>query len=185
MTDTETFVAKIFIKGSIDAVWREITKTDELQGGMFNMRMHTNGLALGGTIQMRTKDGKYTGVVGEILEIDPPHRFVHTFKFTQYDDPECVVAYDLVEKDGGVEFTLTSSKVPVGSKTAKQMKGGGDFICKNLKAIVEHGRPALHVRAAYAMFGLLAFMTPARARAENWPMPAEPRAAKSSEVQPA
>ncbi len=170
MAETETFVAKIFIRGTIDAVWREITKTDAVQGAMFNMRMHTNGLALGGHIQMRTDDGKYTGVVGEILEYDPPHRYAHTFRFTQHDDPQCVVTYDLEEVDGGVEFTLTSSDVTVGTKTAKQMKSGGDFICKTLKAIIETGRPKLHVRLIYGIFRLLAFTSPAHTRAEHWPL---------------
>ena len=79
MTETQKIVAKIFIEGSIDDVWHEITKTDELQGAIFNMRLHTDGLRLGGHIRMRTADGKYTGVVGEILEFDPPHRYGHTF----------------------------------------------------------------------------------------------------------
>jgi uncharacterized protein YndB with AHSA1/START domain len=183
-TATDTFVAKIFINGTLDAVWNEITKTDEVQGAMFNMRMHTNGLALGGQIHMRTKDGKYTGVVGEILEYDPPHRYVHTFRFTQHDDPECVVEYDLRAVDGGVEFTLTMRDVALGTKTAKQMKSGGDFICKTLKAIVENGRPPLHVRMIYGVFAILAFTSPAHTRTENWPL--EPNSDRNADsAQPA
>ena len=119
-TETKRLVAKIFIAGSIDDVWNEITKTDELQGAIFNMRLHTDGLKMGGQIRMRTDDGRYTGVVGEILAWDPPHRYGHSFKFTNYDDPPCYVFYDLVEVEGGVEFTLTAEGVPVGTKTAKQ-----------------------------------------------------------------
>ncbi|NKB86740.1 MAG: hypothetical protein GKS06_00770 [Acidobacteria bacterium] len=170
MPETETFVSKIFIAGSIDAVWREITKTDEPQGAMFNNRMHTDGLALGGQIRMRTPDGKYTGVIGEILEFDPPHRFAHTFRFTHLEDAECVVSYDLKEVDGGVEFTLTSKGVAVGSKTAKQMKSGGGFICKTLKAIVEKGRLPLHVWTIYHVLKALSFMAPAATKSENWPL---------------
>ncbi|MCG8405350.1 MAG: SRPBCC domain-containing protein [Phycisphaerales bacterium] len=167
-TKTSTAVSKVFIRGSIEAVWREITKTDELQGCFFNARMHADDLRPGGKIQMRSADGKYTTVVGEILEFDPPHRFAHTFKFTQYDDPPCKVTYDLKEVEGGVEFTLTSEDIPVGTKTEKNMTRGADFIVKTLKAIIENGRPPFGVRMLYGMFKVLTPLTPKKCRTENW-----------------
>ena len=48
MAETQTIVSRILIRGSLEAVWNEITKTDELQGAIFNMRLHTDGLAPGG-----------------------------------------------------------------------------------------------------------------------------------------
>jgi len=83
MSGTDRAVFKIFIKGTVEAVWREITRTDEPQGAMFNMRMHTPGLKAGNPLQMRTANGKYTGMVGEVVEWDPPRVFAHTLKFTQ------------------------------------------------------------------------------------------------------
>ena len=44
MAETTRFVSKVFIKGTLEAVWREIIKTDELQKAFFNMRLHTKGL---------------------------------------------------------------------------------------------------------------------------------------------
>jgi len=171
VSETRKIVAKVFIEGSIDDVWHEITKTDELQGAMFNMRLHTDGLGLGGHIRMRTADGKYTGVVGEILEFDPPRRYGHTFKFTNHDDPPCKVFYDLEEVSGGVEFTLTAEDVPVATKTAKQMGGGADFIVKTLKSIVENGRPPLATRALFVMFKLMGPFSPKSTLSEHWPLP--------------
>ncbi len=168
---TERFVAKIFIRGSIEAVWNEITKTDELQGAMFNMQLHTNGLRLGGHIHMRTANGRYTGVVGEILEYDPPRRYAHTFRFTRYDDPPCTITYDLTEVGDGVEFVLTADDVPTGTKTAKQLEGGGKFIASSLKSIVETGRPPLGVRILFVLFKLLEPFSPAKIRATNWTLP--------------
>ena len=171
MADTQKLVAKIFIAASIDDVWREITKTDETQGAMFNTMLHTDGLRMGGHIRMRTADGKYTAVVGEIVEFDPPYRYAHTMKFTSYNDPPCTVYYDLVEAEGGVEFTLTAEDVPVGTKTAKQMRGGADFIVKTLKAIVENGRPPFGTRVLFQVFKLTAPLSPKSTRSENWPLP--------------
>lgn len=169
MAENEKAVFNIFIKGSIEDVWREITKTDEVQKCMFNMQLHTDGLKPGGKIRMRTPDGKYTGVVGEVLEFDPPNRYAHTFKFTQYNDPPCTVAYELKKVEGGVDFTLIVDDMPVGTKTAKQMKQGGNMIVKTLKAVVETGRPSLGIRMLYGVFKLTTPLTPKKCLSENWP----------------
>ena len=108
MADKVRLVSQIRIQGRIEDVWREITKTNEPQLAMFGAQMHRLALGQGSPIRMRTPDGKYTSVVGEILEASPPHRFSHTMKFTGYDDPYAKVTYVLEEVPGGVEFTLIS-----------------------------------------------------------------------------
>ena len=169
---TEKHVFKIRIEGTLDQVWHELTKTDEVQKAMFDSQMHTDGLEPGGTICMRSVDGKYTAVVGKVLKVVPRQILSHTFRFTTYDDPECTVTYDLKETDGGVDFKLTSEGVPSGTKTAKQMKQGGPMICNTLKAVVETGKPPLGTRILYVLFKLLAPLNPKRCRSENWPIPA-------------
>ena len=169
MSKTEKAVFKIHIRGAIDDVWREITKTHERQGCMFNMRMHTDGFRPGAQIRMRTENGKYTGVVGEVLEFDPPHRFSHTMRFTNYDDAPCKVTYELSERAGGVDFTLIAEDIPAGTKTAKQMQQGGQMIVNALKAIVETGRPPFGTRMLYVMFKLMEPFSPRRTLSGNWP----------------
>lgn len=161
-------VASIVIKGTIDAVWREITKTDELQGCFYNALMDTPGLRPGAPLRMRSGDRRFTFVVGEVLEFDPPRRFSHTFQSTMYDDPPCKVTYILEEVEGGVKFTLLSEDVPAGTKTAKDMAKGNAFILKTLKEIVETGRPAFGTRLMYALMAPMSFMLPKKLRSENW-----------------
>lgn len=170
MADTVTSVAKVVIRGRIEDVWREITKTGEVQKCMFNMQMHTPGLKVGAPMQMRSPDGKYVGVVGEVLEFDPPRLYSHTFKFTSYDDPPCKVTYELKEVPEGVEFTLTATDIPAGTKTAKQMVPGGEMIVKTLKSVVETGKPPFGIRCLYVLFKLMAFTTPKKCLSSNWPM---------------
>ena len=153
-------------------MWREITKTDEPQKAFFNARMHRLGLGPGSPIQMRSPDGKFTSVVGEILEVDAPRKLSHTLKFTAYDDPWCRVTYELRETADGVEFTLTSEDVLPATKTARDMARGGDFIVNTLKAIVENGQPPLGTRLLYVLFSLLGPLTPKKCRSENWPLEA-------------
>lgn len=181
MADSDRAVFKVFIRGSAEAVWREITKTDSLQAAMFNMRLVTPGLAPGAPIQMQSKSGKFVGVVGEVLEYDPPRKYSHTFKFTQYDDPPCIVTFELNPVATGVEFTMTLSNLPPGTKTTKQMVGGAKLITKTLKAVVETGRPTLGVRLLYRLFGMLESKTPEKCKVENWPLnPDGTRAAATS-----
>lgn len=170
MTDTEKAVFRVHIKATAEAVWREITKTDEVQECFFNNWMDTDGLAPGGQIRMRSANRKYTGVVGEVLEFDPPRLFSHTFKFTHLDDPPCTVTYEIKPLDDGVEFTMTCDNIPKGTKTAKQMKQGGDMIVKVLKAIVETGKVPFGIRMMYGMFKLMEPFSPKSTRSENWPL---------------
>jgi uncharacterized protein YndB with AHSA1/START domain len=170
MPESEKMVFKIFIRGPIEAVWREITKTDAPQLAMFNMKLDTDGLRPGGQIRMRSPNGKYTAIVGEVLEFQPPHRYVHTFRFTQYDDAPCTVIHELKEVAGGVEYTLTHENVPVGTKTEKQMNQGGSLIVNTLKSVIERGRPSFGVRLLYLLFKVLGPLTPKKCRSENWPL---------------
>ena len=163
-------VFRIRIKGSIDDVWREITKTDSPQGAFFNLRFDADRVAPGGQMRMRTVNGKYTGGAGEILIFDPPHQYEHTFRFTQYDDPECRISYVLQEIGDEVEFTLTCEDMPAGTRTEKQLNQGGDFICKTLKAIVEKGSIPWFTRLLYGFFRLMEPFSPKSTRSENWPL---------------
>ena len=161
-------VMRITINGPIEDVWREITRTDDVIPCFFNMRMHYDQLAPGSKFAMRSKDGKYTGVVGDILEVEPPHRFAHTFRFTDRDDPPCTVIYELREVAGGTEFTLTIEDLAPGTKTAKQMTSGAKMIANTLKSTIERGRPSFGTRLLFVLFRVMQPLTPKRCLTENW-----------------
>ena len=167
---TTTLVSRVVINAPIQHVWDTLTKKDEVLPFFFGTVLHTTTLAPGAPIRMRSPNGKYTGVVGDVLEFEPPTRYAISFKFTNYDDPICKVTYDLKEIEGGTEFTLTSSEVPAGTKTAGQMKGGAEIITACLKKICETGKPTFMARFIMFMSSMTAFMTPKACRSENWPL---------------
>ena len=173
MTEAPSIVQRIRINATAERVWRELTKSNEPQAAVFNAWLHAQAMLPGSVLQMRTPDGRNVLVVGRIVEFDPPRRFAHTFRFTQYDDPECTVVYDIVATGEGVEVTLTVDRVPVGTRTAKEMTTGSTMILETLKAVVETGRPRLRTRLLYALFARLGFMLPARTRVEHWPIDAK------------
>jgi len=165
-----TAVFRVLIEGSIEEVWEEITREDRPIPCFFNMRMDRGRLEPGSVIAMRTPDGKYTGVVGEILDVIPYRKFSHTFRFTNLDDPPTTVTYELEPVEGGVQFTLTVTGMTPGSKSAKQMKQGGKMITEVLKSVIETGRPKLSTRILFFVFRLLQPLSPKRCRSENWPV---------------
>jgi uncharacterized protein YndB with AHSA1/START domain len=169
-TITTKQVFRTVIEAPIEKVWQTLTATDKVLPFFFCSVMKTTTLAPGAPIRMRTPNGKYTGVAGEVLEYDPPRRFSHTFKFTHLDDPICVVTYDLKPIEGGTEFTLTSEKVPVGTKTEKQMASGGKMIANALKTYVETGKPSFVSRMIGVVNVLMGPFTPKRSRSEHWPL---------------
>ena len=170
MTNTTRAIFRVVIEGKIEAIWRELTKQGEAQGAVFNAWLHAQAMAVGASIQMRTKSGKKAIVVGTITAFDPPHRFAHTMRFTLHDDPECEVIYELKQLPGGVECTLIVEGMPVGTKTAKEMQAGGHTILNRLKSIVETGKPAIAARVLYWVFDKMEFVLPKKTNVSNWPM---------------
>jgi uncharacterized protein YndB with AHSA1/START domain len=167
----EDAVFRIFIKADIQRVWRELTKQGEAQGAVFNAWLHSAGaLKAGVPMQMRTGTGKHVMVHGRVELLEPPYRFVHTHRFTEFDDPVCRVSYELKPVGEGVEVTLTVLGMPSGTRTAKSMASGGKQILATLKAICETGRPGLGMRALYWLFAHMEFVLPARTKAEHWPL---------------
>lgn len=165
-------VYRVHIAGPREAVWAEMTKAGEPQAAIFHNVMHTSGgVVPGSTIQMRSKNGRLVGMVGEILEVDPPRLFKHTLRFTHIDEPETIVTYELSEADGGTEFTLTVDKLDETNKTGKSMLQGGPMICGVLKSVIENGKAPLMNRVLFGTLGVVApLMTPARCKAEHWPL---------------
>lgn len=162
-------VYQVVINAPIDKVWDELVKTDEVLPFFFGSVCKTTGeLRVGAPVAMQTPNGKFRSVVGEVLEFSPPHRYSHTFKFTNYDDAPCTVTYELKEVAEGVEFSLITTNVPAGTKTEKGMAQGGTFIVQTFKALVETGRPSFGQRVMLGVMGLFAPFTPKQCRSENW-----------------
>lgn len=161
---------RIVIQAPIERVWEALTKQGEVLPFFFGSVLQTTTLAPGAPIRMRSPNGKFTGVVGKVLEFEPPYRYSHTFKFTNYDDPECIVTYELKSIEGGTEFTLITENVPPGTKTASNMASGSKFIITALKTWVEKGKPTGMARFIMVMNRLMGPFNPKITRSENWPL---------------
>lgn len=163
-------VYKAIIKAPIETVWSELVNTAAPRPFFWNARWDTPAMQAGAPYRMLSKDGRTVAVIGEILEMEPPHRLVTSFRLTALDDPASKVTYTLTETPDGVEFQLIMDEVIAGSKSEKSMARGARFIVENLKSFIERGRPTFGAQATLFLYEVMAPLAPKAMRADNWPL---------------
>ena len=166
----EKQIYRVLIDAPIDTVWSELVDTTRPRPFFWNGSWDTPGFTAGSPYRVSSNNGKAVAVIGRILEMDPPHRLVTTFRLTALPDPPSRVTYLLKEKDGGTEFSLITERVIAGSKSEKSMASGSRFIVDNFKAWVETGKVTFGARVTLALYSLMAPLMPKSMRAENWPL---------------
>ncbi len=163
-------IYKVLIKAPIETVWSELVNTHSPRPFFWNSSWDTNAMASGNPYRMVSNGGKTVAVIGEILEMDPPHRLVHSFRLTSLDDPASTVTYTLKETADGTEFCLITENIVAGSRSEKSMADGSKFIVENFKAYVETGKVTFGARIMLAMFSIMAPFTPKSMSADKWPL---------------
>lgn len=163
-------VYKVFIKAPIETVWSELVNTHAPRPFFWNSSWDSKAMASGNSYRMVSNGGKTVAVIGEILEMDPPHRLVHSFRLTSLDDPASTVTYTLKETAEGTEFCLITENIVAGSKSEKSMADGSKFIVENFKAYIETGKVTFGARMMLGMFSLMAPFTPKSMSADKWPL---------------
>jgi uncharacterized protein YndB with AHSA1/START domain len=169
-TFADRAIYKVLIKAPIETVWSELINTTTPRPFFWNSSWDAKDMAPGNAYRMVCNGGKTVAVVGEILELDPPYRLVHSFRLTALDEPASTVTYTLREVDGGTEFCLITENVVAGSKSEKSMADGSKFIVENFQAYVETGKISFGARVMLAMFAVMAPFTPKSMSADKWPL---------------
>lgn len=160
-------VYSIEIDASIQTVWSAITNTTGVTPPMFNCVLHST-LEEGARMDYTDKSGKRCFLFGEVLEIHPPTRFVHTFVFGFYDEEPTRVEWDLDELSAErTRVTVRHIGMPEGSKTRRDVSGGWPTILKRFKAQIEDGKLPLTDRLKLGMMSAMSFMLPKRLLKEN------------------
>lgn len=147
-------VFEIQIKGSIKAVWDEITKRGSVQRPLMDTVLVTD-LKPGSPFRYLSPNGKYSLVHGKILEVDPPRRLVHTYQFNLHHDPPSRVTWELEQVGPDVRVRLVHDQFETETKTYKAVKGGWPGILQNLKLWIETGDIRLGTKMQYAMYSVM------------------------------
>lgn len=165
-TTTTTQVFRIYIKASAEQIWQALT--DPEWTNRYGYTGYANfDLRPGGSYEVVPNDEfkaqaeAYSGqtldlvVDGEVIEADPPHKLVHTWRLLM--DPEMAaegfttITYDIEEiTGGGCALTLThelegapkTALMVVGSEIDPASGGGGwPWVLSDLKSLLETGGP--------------------------------------------
>lgn len=154
-----TKVFTIDIEAGIDRVWDEITTTSRMQPAMFNGHLDTR-LEPGATLMYTKGHGKYCVIDGEVLEVDPPRLFAHTFAFSKgVDEPHQRVTWRLEDISPTLtRVTVTHENLDTAPKTLKSVSSVWPQILGRIKLVVETGKVSLKDRVMFAVFEPMTFM---------------------------
>ena len=159
-------VLTIVIEAPVEAVWNEITKTGRLQRPLMNTVLESD-LQPGHKLRYYSPDKKRVFVVGEVLEVTPPHRFQHTYVFTTEYEPPTVVTWELEEVPEGCKVTLTHGGWSEAHKAPHKSRAGWQQILATLKAEVETGDIPFKTKLLYAVMGRMMFILPRSTKVEE------------------
>lgn len=159
-------VASIFIDAPVEAVWEEITKTGSLQRPLYNTVLASD-LKPGSRLRYANRNGSRVFVVGEVIEVTRPKRFVHTYIMTLDPDPETTVTWELMVEGDGCRVTITHSGWTDGHTTMDKTEKGWAEILGLLKSEVETGSIPVKTRLTYRAMALFSFALPKRTTAAH------------------
>ena len=110
---TTVQINRIYIKATPQAIWDAITRPEWTEKYGYGGRVDYD-LRPGGRFRsiadaaMRQAGMPECVVDGEVIESDPPHRLVQTWRAAWTDDPPTTLTYDIAEKANGVTcLTIT------------------------------------------------------------------------------
>jgi uncharacterized protein YndB with AHSA1/START domain len=159
-------VFTIEIRAPRQKVWDEITKTGRIQLAMNNTVLEST-MQPGAKLRYYSPDRRRVFVVGEVVEVSPPKRFSHTFKFTMRDEAPSLVTWELEETPAGCRVTLTHGGWTNQVKTHKGVTGGWREILNTLKTELETGDIPFRMKAIYRIMNGLLFMLPKSTKVEE------------------
>jgi len=164
-------VYSIDINAPIQRVWEEVTRAGSVCRPMYDTVMDGQFKA-GSPYRYRSKAGKHVFTKGTILEIDPPHRMVQTFQFTNINEKPSLVTWTLEEIPApgkGTRLTIVHSRFD-GEQTIKAVSGGWPTILSLYKSVCETGTIPLGKKVRAAMMSMMMFMIPKSMSAEKHPL---------------
>jgi uncharacterized protein YndB with AHSA1/START domain len=129
------------INAPIERVWQAITTPAEIKQWFFGVDTESDWKVGSQLVHTGQYQGKPYVDKGEILEIESPKRLVHTHWSDISGKPDMpehyqTVAWDLAERDGGTQLTITEQNLP-SSDAARTSEAAWAGALKSLKEMLE------------------------------------------------
>ena len=133
----------VYIRATPERVWEAITSGEVTKQWFHGTRL-AGELKPGGKISYLADDGS-AGVDGEVVEIDPPRRFVHTWvanwgpEFAK--DAPSRVSWDITPMGATTLLRMTHDGFERETATYQSISQGWAPILSSLKSLLETGEP--------------------------------------------
>lgn len=129
------------IDAPIERVWNAITTPAEIKRWFFGVDTESDWTIGSQLVHTGEYQGKPYVDKGEILEIESPKRLVHTHWSDVSGKPDMpehyqTVAWDLAERDGGTQLTITEQNLP-SADAARTSETAWAGALKSLKEMLE------------------------------------------------
>jgi uncharacterized protein YndB with AHSA1/START domain len=158
-------VISIHIGVPVQRVWEEITKTGRIQRALYNTVLECK-LEPGSRLRYYSPDKKRVFIVGEVVAVEPPRKFSHTYRFTTKQEPPTLVTWELKDEAGGCRVTVTHSGWTAAHKAPEKVAAGWTEILGLLKHELETGDLPTKTKIMYAVMGWFMFMMPKTTKTE-------------------
>jgi uncharacterized protein YndB with AHSA1/START domain/DNA-binding transcriptional ArsR family regulator len=133
-------VFEIYIRTTPERLWEAITDPEIRSKYNFGAVVESDWTA-GARLDMHTPDGSFALGEGEVVEVDPPRKLVHTMKALWSDDVRdegfSRVTWEIVPVGDSCQLTLTHDQLREGAND--EIYGGWPMILSGLKTWLETG----------------------------------------------
>jgi uncharacterized protein YndB with AHSA1/START domain len=158
-TTVTTQVYRVYIKATPQAVWDAITKPEWTEkygyGGRAEFDLRPGGAYRGlASEAMRSMGAPEVAVDGEVIEADPPHKLVQTWRMLMDDSMVAEgftrLTYEIAEGKGGVTKLTLIHELDGAPKLQMLLSGGMEdmgagggwsWVLSDLKSLLETGTP--------------------------------------------
>lgn len=154
---TETQIYQLYIKATPQAIWDAITDPEwSVRYGYrgrneFELRPGGSYRAVA-TAEMQAAGMPDVVVDGEVIEVDPPRKLVHSWRSLWSDEVKAEgpthVTFEIEEEDGGVcrltvthELENAPATAAMSAGKVEGTGGGWPYVLSDLKTLLETGQP--------------------------------------------
>jgi uncharacterized protein YndB with AHSA1/START domain len=136
-------VYEVYIRTTPERLWQAITDPEMTKQYFYGSAIQTN-LQPGTPLNRVRPDGSRM-LEGEVLEVDPPRKLVHTFIFKEPNpadqDPPSKVTWEITALGEVCKLTLTHEHYRGKSVTYQGTLTGWNPVLSGLKTLLETGKP--------------------------------------------
>mgnify|MGYP000026473606 CR=1 FL=1 len=128
---TEPVMIKtIYLKASREKVWRHLTEKDLLARWFHETDRDLTANASFQYLSFDLDKADRKLMWGDVLEIDPPRKLVHTFTHQWLKETVTTVTWELLEVDDGTQLTMTHEGIPSLEQLSDHDKGWDEHLLR-------------------------------------------------------